>query len=201
MRMNPSTTGTKAEAPRGKRLKVAGICGIAAPAVSLSCIFIAISLSPWFTWSGNALSDLGVGEAGWLFNSGLIAGGILTAVFAVGLFTSYRNAARRFGALLFLLSAFSLVGIGIFSEAAGRIHFYFSVAFFALLALSLVALGVSNILAKSRKIGAMALVVGFLAALPWAFSWSAVAVPELISSLMGTAWAAAQGVKFLVNKP
>jgi len=193
--------GTEAEISKGKRLKITGICGIAAPVVSFSCIFIAISLSPWFTWSGNALSDLGVGEAWWLFNSGLIAGGILTAVFAAGLLTTYGDAARRFGALLFLLSAFSLVGIGIFSEAAGRIHFYFSVAFFALLALSLVAIGVGNILAKFRKVGALTLIIGFLAALPWAFTWSAVAVPELISALAGTAWAAIQGVKFLLGKP
>lgn len=199
--MIPDTTRTRAENPGGKRLKLAGICGIAAPAVSFSCIFIAISLSPWFTWSGNALSDLGVGEADWLFNSGLVAGGILTIAFTSGLFSTYKDAARRFGALLFLLSAISLVGIGIFSEAAGRTHFYFSVAFFVLLALSLVALGIGNLLARSRKIGVLALIVGFLAALPWAFAWGAVAVPELISSLAGTAWAAVQGAIFLLGKP
>ncbi len=180
-----------------RRLKTAGICGLAAPAVSLVCIFAAISLSPWFSWAGNALSDLGVGEAAWLFNSGLVAGGVLTTVFALGLFIPYQDQARRFGALLFFFSALSLVGIGIFSEAAGRTHFYFSVAFFALLALSLMIIGIGSIVARSRKFGVLTLAIGAVAALPWAFPWGAVAVPELISALAGSVWAAIHGAQFL----
>jgi len=76
---------------REKKLRVAGLCGVIVPVVAFSCIFIAISLSPWFSWTENALSDLGVGGAAWVFNSGLMVGGILTMVFAVGLWAAFRK--------------------------------------------------------------------------------------------------------------
>ncbi|MFH1820914.1 MAG: DUF998 domain-containing protein [Methanobacteriota archaeon] len=186
--------------PEEKRLKLAGLCGVAAPIVALSCIFIAISLSPWFNWSANALSDLGIGEAAWVFNLGLMAGGILSMVFVVGMFSPFNDSVRRLGTLVFFLGALSLVGIGAFSEAAGRIHFYFSVAFFVLVPISLLLIGAGFVLTGSRKFGVLTVVIGVLAALPWAFSWSSVAVPELLSALASTAWSAIQGARFYLGR-
>jgi hypothetical membrane protein len=189
-------------APDVKRLRLAGICGVAAPIVALLCIFIAISLSPWFRWSSNALSDLGVGGASQVFNSGLIVGGILTIILALGMFASFKGQGlRRLGAVAFLLDAFCLLGIGVFSEAAGVVHYYFSVAFFGLLTISLLLLGSGAILGGSRKFGALTIAMGILAALPWAFGWSAVAVPEMLSALAATAWSAAQGARLYLDKP
>jgi len=182
--------------PNDKWLKLAGLCGVATPIVALSCIFIAISLSPWFSWSSNALSDLGVGEASWVFNSGLIAGGILTMILAGSMFVSFRDQAlRRIGAVILLIDAFSLIGIGLFSEAAGRIHFYFSVAFFMLFPVSLFLLGIGAVKATSRKFGILTIVIGVLAALPWVFRWDAVAVPEMLSALTASAWIVIQGAR------
>jgi len=186
----------------GKRmLRIAGLCGVATPVVAFLCIFLAISLSPWFSWSANALSDLGVGEAASVFNSGLMAGGILTMVFAAGLSMAFRGRALgRVGAVLLFFDAIALFGIGLFSEAAGVIHLYFSVAFFVLFPISLFLLGASAIVAGSKKFGIFTIAAGILAALPWAFSWEGVAIPETISALVASTWSVTQGARLYLGR-
>lgn len=184
-----------------KGLTLAGLCGVAAPLVALSCVFIAISLSPWFSWSANALSDLGVGEASWVFNFGLMAGGVLTMVHAAGLFLALKGRPmRRVGAAVLFVDAVSMFGIGLFSEAAGIIHFYFSVAFFVLFPISLFLLGAGATVAGHRKFGAFTILIGILAALPWAFGWSAVAIPELLSALAAAVWSVVQGTRLYLGR-
>jgi len=179
-----------------KMLRIAGLCGIASPAVALSCVFIAISLSPWFSWSAYALSDLGIGEATWIFNSGLIAAGILSMIFAVGLWVVFKEqTVGRAGAVLFFIGVFALSGIGVFSEAAGAIHGYFSAAFFVLFPLSLFLLGGGAIVAGSWKLGFFTIATGVVAAIPWAFRWDGVAIPELISALAASSWSIVWGVR------
>ena len=187
--------------PELDKMKVAGLCGILAPIVNLSMIFLAISLSPWFRWSANALSDLGVGGAAAVFNSGLMLGGTLTVILAAGLFSKFKEQnVRRVGALLLFLAAAALFGIGVFSEAAGRIHFYFSVAFFVLLPIALFVIGVGAIAAKSGKFGAFTIILAIFAGLPWAFNWSAEAVPEMLSALAVSVWSIAQGAALYSGK-
>jgi hypothetical membrane protein len=182
-------------------LRIAGLCGIAAPLVAFSCIFIVISLSPWFSWSANALSDLGVKEGAWVFNSGLIATGVLSMVFAAGLWMAFKEQVIGCaGAVLFLIDAFALFGIGVFSEAAGAIHTYFSVAFFLLFPLSLFLLGSNAIMAGSWKFGFFTIATGIVAAVPWAFQWNGVAIPELISALAASIWSVAQGVRLCLGQ-
>ena len=186
---------------RKKMLRVAGLCGMIALVVAFSCIFLAISLSPWFSWTANALSDLGVGEAALVFNSGLMVGGILTMVFAAGLWMAFRERTlERVGAMLLFLDAIALFGIGLFSEAAGDIHFYFSVAFFVLFPLALFMIGAGAIIAGSKKFGSLTIVAGVLAALPWAFGWDGVAIPEIISALVASIWVMAEGTRLYLGQ-
>jgi len=185
---------------RKKWLRLAGLCGVAAPAVAFSLIFLAISLSPWFSWSANALSDLGVGEAAWVFNSGLMAGGILTMVFAAGLLMTFRGRALgRVGAVLLFFDAVALFGIGLFSEAAGEIHSYFSVTFFVLFPISLFLLGAGAVMVGSKKFGSFTIVDGVLAVIPWAFGWDGVAIPEAISALVASIWIMAEGARLYLG--
>ena len=39
--------------------RVAGVCGIASQAIGLVSLLIAVSMSPWFSWTENHLSVLG----------------------------------------------------------------------------------------------------------------------------------------------
>lgn len=178
--------------------RIAGICGIIAPLISVSLIFLAINNAPWFSWTENALSDLGVGGLhATLFNAALIAGGLLTIVFAVGLAQDLpANFLSRVGSVLFLLDAFALCGIGIFPETAGHIHFYVSVAFFALFPLSLLITG-SAILWKStqRGWGLLTILAAIIAVGTWMFRWPSAAIPEFIATLAASSWCIISGIR------
>jgi len=179
---------------------ISAICGLASPISTLSLIFLAISMSPWFSWTDNALSDLGVdGLPSVIFNSSLVIGGILMMIFAAGLKELAPNhVLARLGIWILILSSLAMCGIGLFPETAGRIHFFFSLAFFVLLQLSLLSLGTAMIIDSHRgKLGWFTFLLGILAIAPWAFHWRGVAIPELTSSLAGTTWALIMGIRMI----
>lgn len=185
--------------PNSKRtwLRVAGLCGVAGPLVVLSLIAIAISRSPWFSWTANALSDLGAREqSAALFNSGLILGGVLVGAFAVGLRESLGGKALgNVGAFIFLLTAAALCAVGVFPETAGDIHLYASLAFFVLLVISLWLMGAALVQLGERRVGTPVAVAGAVAALVWALPWPAVAIPEIIASLAASACSITLGAR------
>jgi len=188
--------------------KVAGLCGIIGPLVPILFIALAISNSlSWFTWTDNALSDLGhQGTAGvtvaTIFNSGLILGGLLSIIFAVGLMQILRK--QTFGAigtiLLLLLAYISFVAVGVFPETAGIIHFYVSVAFFTFLPISLFFIGGSLAKETSEKVlGFSTILLGIFAAISAApvilVGADDVAVHELLAALPCLAWSIVLGFK------
>ena len=169
--------------------KLTGICGMAAPLVLVGSILLAIWVSPWFSFTENALSDLGAHErSGPIFNSGLMLAGVLLAGFGLGLIGLLREIAGRAAGTLMLADGVALFGIGLFPETAGRIHFYFSVAFFVLFPLFSLALAVHFLRRKSRVLALVALAVAVVAGAPWAFEWSGLAVPESISGGAASVW-------------
>jgi len=184
--------------------EIGAICGMAVPIVAFAAILSSIALSPWFSWYSNALSDLGNyarSSVAIIFNLGLVISGILTVVFGLGIFDDLKGSKPgRVGALVLMMAGAALTGIGIFSEDAGRIHFYVSVAFFSLVPISLLILGPTMIAGGSRKLGALSVIIAFLAAIPWAFSWEGVAIPETISAAFASAWSITFGVKMLKGR-
>jgi hypothetical membrane protein len=181
---------------------IAGLCGIVGPIISLSFIEIAITYSPWFNWFENALSDLGVHEAASIFNSGLIIGGILTTIFGIGLMPIFRKQVLGFvGAFTLVLSSVSLCAIGIFPESAGRIHFYVSVAFFALLVISLFFIGATLVRKSSQRyFGFFSILADFVTAAAWAIPHEGVAIPEITASVAGSVWAIVLSIKILQGR-
>jgi hypothetical membrane protein len=93
------------------------------------------------------------------------------------------------------------VCIGLFSEDAGRIHYYFSVAFFVLLPLSMIALGLV-MLARDKGIdrphGALTLALSILGSLIWAVPHEG-AIPEIISSVAGSIVILSLSLRLLVS--
>lgn len=182
--------------------RIAGLCGVITPIITLSLILLSISYSPWFNWSENALSDLGVHEAATLFNSALMIGGVLTLVLAAGLLQTLRRTKTGFtGALVFVVGAVSLFAIGLFPETAGRIHFYVSVSFFASATLSMIIIGVALMKASERNVGVFSVFAGLFAAAVWTVFWNlphrGVAVPEMLSVLAASAWSVVMGGKIV----
>jgi hypothetical membrane protein len=167
--------------------------------VVILSILTAIELSPNFSWTNNALSDLGVqDQSSTAFNSGLIIGGVIIAVFALGLWMSLRSKILgNLGGFLLLLSSAALCGIGIFTENAGDIHLYVSVAFFALVVLSLWIIGATLVQMKEKMLGLLLIIAGLFAAAVWALYpvWPSLALPETISALAAFACLITLGVR------
>ncbi len=178
-------------------LRIAGICGAFEPVVVSISVLLAIFYAPWFSWTDNALSDLGVHvESAGLFNMGLIVGGVLTGVFAAGLGRGLKSRLGRLGAFVVMLDAVALSAIGVFPETAGVLHFYVSVAFFTLLSSYLLIYGAAFILESATvKLGLFSILLGVVSAAVWIFSWEGVAIPEALAFLAGSAWSITMGVR------
>ena len=182
-------------------LKTSGISGIIAPPIAFTLILLAITYSPDFSWTENALSDLGVqeGVTAVLFNNGLIISGVLAILFATGLFTFLKeNLLGRIGAFVFVIDAFALTAIGVFPQNVEPIHFYASVTFFVLFPISMFFLGLAFLRMSKMKLGFFAFIVAIVAAVVWAIPFGeGVAIPEALSALSASAWSIVLGFKML----
>lgn len=146
--------------------RLSGLFGMLAPLVALISIGLAILLSPWFSFTGNYLSDLGGrpdsdrlwdthGNASIIFNFGLVIAGIFGICFGIGIKKSgmFKSRIGDLGMAFLLLAACMLVGIGLFSETTGVIHTIFSYAFFILAGFAALFLGIDHLKSSERTLG------------------------------------------------
>lgn len=183
--------------------------GIVAPIVAFTCILIAIASYPEFSWTNNALSDLGIisGITGPVFNFGLYCSGLFVLKFAAfGLFKYFGNWVGKIGSLTFAATALALMGIGIAHENITPYHYLFSVAFFVLLPISLFIITAAFALKRQTKMALFTLLTAAAAATPWILQFmvhyvSGVAIPEFASALAGSAWTVMFGYKMLKTPP
>ena len=178
--------------------RIGAASGIVTPVLAFTCILIAVASYPAFSWTNNALSDLGIigGITGPLFNFGLYSSGLFAFSFAVfGLFTYLgKSWVGKIGAVTFAATAVALMGIGFFPENVVPWHYSFSVAFFVLLPISLFIITVAFSLERQTKMALFTLLIAIAAALPWILLFavryvSGVAIPEFASALAGSVWA------------
>ena len=183
--------------------------GIAAPIVAFTCILTAIASYPEFSWTNNALSDLGIisGITGPVFNFGLYCSGLFVLKFAAfGLFKYFRSWVGKIGALSFAATSLALMGIGFFPENVVPYHYLFSVAFFVLLPISLFIITAAFAFKRQTKMALFTLLTAIAAATPWILQFtihyvSGVAIPEIASALAGSAWTIVLGYKMLKTPP
>lgn len=179
-------------------------CGILSPIISFLLISLAILFSPWWSWTENALSDLGVdGTTALSFNFGLILGAILFFTFILGgLKRFFQNqAVGRIGVFFLLLVAIFMLLIGVFPEPTPyQLHIIVSVGFFATLALSLVVLAAALLRMPSETgLGAFTLLLAIIAIAAWIIPnpWEGVAIPELVAGLAESAWSVTISIRLL----
>ena len=171
------------------------------PIIAFASILLSISFYGQFSWTENALSDLGVkgGLVAPFFNLGIIVSGLLAAVFAAGLFEFFhKETVGRIGCFILGLAALALTSIGVFPENVKPTHYYSSVAFFALFPISMLAIAVAFIHGRKMKLGFFTLAVAIIAALPWIVQVVSpyvpnVAIPEAISATSAAVWAMVLG--------
>lgn len=179
--------------------------GIVAPVVAFTCILIAVASYPAFSWTDNALSDLGIiqGFTGPVFNFGLYCSGLFVLNFAAfGLFKYLRSWVGKTGAVTFAATAVALMGIGIAHENIKPYHYLFSVAFFVLLPISLFIITAAFAVKRQKKMALFTLLTAAAAATPWILQFTVhyvdgVAIPEFASAVAGSAWTVVLGYKML----
>ena len=179
------------------------LLGAMATLLSLGSIAVAILLDPTFSWTGDALSDLGVREpSAPVFNWGLMGGGLVGIGYAVELGRSAlsRSGGRdRFGsersittlrATVFALAMIAMAGVGAF-DLTHPLHGPAAVGFYALVTAVFAVDGVGRRNTKTGRI-----VLGFVPAhvAIWAtfsIGWwpvTGIALPELPGALMLAMW-------------
>jgi hypothetical membrane protein len=165
--------------------EIAAWIGALAPIFALVSIGISIALSPWFSWTQNALSDLGVSKVAPIFNSGLILTGILTSIFAIALAKAEQeDNIRLVGAIVLLFMGISTVGVGVFTEAFLGMHILFAFSCFGSLILSFTLFCVGFVLELGTKkliyIASSITIIGFVA-------WYIIALSPINIRLSGVA--------------
>ncbi len=179
--------------------------GFFAPLIALSTIAIAILLSPGFDWFGNALSDLGhytrtdlgpyklIGAI--VFNGGLIVTGILMLLYTIWFLKWTKDIPTKIGVIPLVISLTFLIGIGIFSENFGELHYWVSVGFFLTFPFSMWFIGIGWLrFSKLRLFSILSLVLPFLSVYMWTDVmigtpiWENVAIPEIVTALSAIVW-------------
>ena len=196
-------------------LRIAGFCGVLAPIVAFTCIVLAIYYSPWFTWTGNWLSDLGGmageepiwaarGTASVIFNVGLIVTGIMGVVFANAVKNTHmlNTPLGRIGALFLILDMFALCAIGLFPETTGFLHGLVSLAFFFLVVLSLLSIGTVFRKSSEKTLGWFVTLLGVISFCSFLFlfipqPWGGNAVVEMFPIVSISVFAIVFGIKLL----
>lgn len=185
--------------------RVAGICGLASQLIGIIFISVTISSSPWFSWTENYVSVLGVKDsATMIFNSGLILTGLLSLVFAVGLGSSLLSGRLlgQSGMVSLILGSGALAAMGIFPRTTGLPHNLASLAFFVFVSLALLLIGAMAINTSQMLWGVLSLTAGVvmitLQLSPWADTGGAIS--QLVSFLPWSLWTIVLGVR-LVMRP
>lgn len=181
----------------GSRIsRVSGFVGFVTPFFTIACIIAATVSWNEFSWTNNALSDLGVqsGVTALVFNGGLVISGLLYIVFAAGLYHySGLHFLGRAGTLILVWACFSLVAIGVFNEHFRPTHYIVSVSFFVSLPISMLVLVAAFWILGKRSLSVFTLCTGLAAAIPWILQFTFryvqnVAIPEFVSGMAGFAW-------------
>jgi hypothetical membrane protein len=190
--------------PKNSRfLRIAGLCGVIAPILSLALIFYAVAISPWFSWQTNALSDLGAypRPSALPFNVALISGGVLTAILVLGMGQWVGPGwLGRAGTVVSLVGAVALGLIGVFPESYLGLHWAVAATYFLVTPVGYALLGAQIWRSGRRAHGAAAISAAVGAFLAIAFiPHHGLAVPELVAALLLTSRAFSMGMKLWLD--
>ncbi|HYA22058.1 MAG TPA: DUF998 domain-containing protein [Thermoproteota archaeon] len=175
-------------------MKPQKILGVLGAIIAYPFIAASIVLSPWFDFTNNALSDLGNaalhGSTAWIFNSGLIIAGVMTACFAILISVQHRSLKYLGWSIPSAAAGVDLALVGVFSENTGSIHFVVSVILFSLMAVIMLTYSYCSWPLGSPKVGAISLAFGIAIPVIWfiGWPWHGVAIQETLSCLMTSAW-------------
>ncbi|MGE5637109.1 MAG: DUF998 domain-containing protein [Chloroflexota bacterium] len=184
-------------------LSAGGVNGVVTPLIAFTFIALSILGYPQFSWINNALSDLGIvpGITSVLFNFGLYVSGLLALIFSIGLYKFLnKNILGKIGAIIFAAASLALEGIGWAPENVYPFHYYFSVAFFTLVPISLLIITGYFLILRQYRFAAFTFIIAVLGAATWVLYFliqyvPGVAIPEALSAIAGSVWTIITGWK------
>lgn len=147
----------------------------------------------WFTWTGNALSDLGHPDRGVapLFNYGLVVAGLLGVAYAGRIYGAGTNAGHRIGAAMLALGLLCSAFVGVY-DLTHPLHGPFALAYFVLLTLGLFAHGSGDSLAGRARRGVLSTWLAVAHVAGWVLlsvaPFDGIALPELVGVLALWIW-------------
>lgn len=156
----PEADGKRREG--GRIVALLGLGGIAGPLVFVIACLVAGTLREGYSQVHQVISDLGVGENGWIVDGACVATGLFLSAFNIGFALSLRDTlrtrARWLCAILLELSPMGLAVAGIFTEAPATlaIHWMLGAALglygplFAFLAVGLALKGHAELVGWAR---------------------------------------------------
>ncbi len=169
--------------------------GIIGPVFAIAMIIIDVFISPWFAWSRNALSDLGVHRYGYLFDTGLIVEGIFNILFVISL-KSIKI--KNYIAYALIISGIALLLVGVFNEDHPPFHLIFALIYFVLFPVSIIIFSVifrirSAVLGYTGISLAVISLVDIIIGIGFVFHYVNIkgvglAVPEFIEAVLLGAW-------------
>lgn len=172
--------------------------GFVAPAVALGSMLLAALLAPWFSWSTDALSDLGAAGRATapLFNGGLLLAGVLALPFARWLWRTAGNTLERLGSAVFALAAAALSLIGLFPTGTA-LHFPAALSFYLLFTAAMLCHGAGSLRRGATRRGGATVAFAVLHLASWAI-WvegirlgPGLAIPETVGAVIVVGWMAA----------
>ena len=185
-------------------LRLAGICGILGSILPLVMVLSATFLSSWFSWSRNALSEMGVGEQAALFNSAVLIGGALNFLFALGLrYNLDEGKLTQAGVVSIMVSSVSLALVGVFTIDYLSLHGIAAFGYFMLTPAGFLLIGLGTKEETIKKLSfscgiAALFAILVLPVLILALSLGiGFAVPELIESLAISVWTLPMSARLL----
>ena len=183
--------------------RITGGCGIMSQLVGLTVLLVAISNDPWFSWTKDHMSALGVeGSAKMIYNGGLILVGIFSLIFVIGLGRCLLSGWLGQSAMVFfILGSAAVFTMGAFPRTFDFMHGASTTAFFVCITLALLLIGVAAITASQMAWGLLSITAGVLVAAPQLVlgPLSNGAVIQLLAYLPWSLWTIALGVMLLMN--
>lgn len=135
--------------------------GLIGPLLTLILIFTDIAVSPWYSWSTNALSDLGVHTYSYLFNGAVIIGGLSELIFFIYLGIKVKEFHGIY--IVLVIGSISLAMVGVFNEKSpDDLHLIFALLYFILFPVSAMIVG-ARTLRKRRGFSIYSVLSGLIA--------------------------------------
>ncbi len=170
------------------------------PVVLIVFLATAISFNPWFSFTKNALSDLGSSKARYpfIFNSMLILIAAMGVMFSASFYVRAKNDCEKLSACIICGAMISLAFVGIFPEET-VFHFPAAFSFYILSGVGALVYA-PGAWRKNKSIAIFAFTVLPATILAFLLSpFRGIAIPELIGASFIIGWILAIAV-FILNK-